>query len=89
MIGGIALLSRLDFAPTWLANLNFYSRSETLLPLGVLISSGYLAGSSSQGRLVVYGDREATNIGIRVEDTGSVILSPTAGNVGVVSFCAQ
>jgi phospho-N-acetylmuramoyl-pentapeptide-transferase len=39
MIGGIALLSRLDFAPTWLANLNFYSRSETLLPLGVLISS--------------------------------------------------
>jgi len=34
-----AYLSSLEFIPEWIANFNFLSRSETLLPLGVLIAS--------------------------------------------------
>ncbi len=39
MIAGIAGLSQLSLMPAWLTSLNFFSRSETLLPLGVFISS--------------------------------------------------
>ncbi len=39
MIGGLWLLSQWNIFPSWVGNLSFFSRSETLLPLGVLISS--------------------------------------------------
>lgn len=42
MISGLSFLGQLSLMPTWLTSLNFFSRSETLLPLGVLIASAFV-----------------------------------------------